>query len=101
MISFKDMVDSSEKKDNGMPEMKALGPKVKEEVQGLIEKAKVLLEKSGVSDPAEWIQNYCDDMGMDKEMEDDDMPESEEESEDKGKRGKLIMAILEKKPKSE
>ena len=74
MISFKDMVDSSEKKDNGMPEMKTLGPKVKEEVQGLIEKAKALLEKSGVSDPAEWIQNYCDDMGMDKEMEEDDMP---------------------------
>ena len=56
MISFKDMADSSEKKDNGMPEMKTLGPKVKEEVQGFIEKAKALLEKSGVSDPAEWIQ---------------------------------------------
>lgn len=97
MISFKDMVDSSEKKDNGMPEMKSLTPKVKEEVKGLLEKAKSMLEKSGVADPAEWIQNYCDDMGMDNEMEEDDMPEGEEEAEEKGNRGKLIMAILEKK----
>jgi len=100
MISFKDMMDS-EPKDDGMPEMKTLPPKTKDEVKGLLEKAKSILLKAGVDEPAEWIQNYCDEMGMDHEMEEDDMPESEAESEDKGKRGKLIMAILEKKPKSE
>jgi hypothetical protein len=100
MISFKDMMDS-EPKEDGMPEMKSLSPKAKEEVKGLLEKAKMLLSKHGVEEPGEWIQNYCDNMGMDHDMEEDDMPESEGESEDKGKRGKLIMAILEKKPKSE
>lgn len=100
MISFKDMVESGPK-DNGMPEMKSLSPKIKEEVKGHLEKAKSLLEKAGVSDPAEWIQNYCDDMGMDHEMDEEDMPESESESEDKGKRGKLIMAILARKSKEE
>lgn len=99
MISFKDMMDSSEKKDNGMQEMKTLSPKVKEEVNKLLEKAKMLLDKDGVADSAEWIKNYCDDMGMDKDVEEDEMPEGDDS--EKKSRGALIIEILKKKSGSE
>lgn len=100
MISFKDLVEKGPK-ESGMPSMESLDPKKKEEVKGLLEKAKMILAKAGVEDPAEWIQNYCGEMGMDTEMSEDDMPESEEEDEDKGKRASLIIALLKKKDGSE
>ncbi len=95
-MNFKDFLEKGPK-ETGMPSMETIDSKKKEEVTGLLEKAKTILAKAGVEEPAEWIKNYCSDMGMDKEMEEDDMPESEDEDEDKERRSSLIIALLKKK----
>ena len=74
-MNFKDFLEKGPK-ETGMPSMETIDSKKKEEVTGLLEKAKTILAKAGVEEPAEWIKNYCSDMGMDKEMDEDDMPES-------------------------
>lgn len=93
MIGFNDFLnDMVEKKEDGMPHLN-VKKEARDEVESLLEKAKAILKKAGVEDPAKYISDYCEgEMGMEGDPEDE--PEA---SAGKEKRATLIMAILNKK----